>query len=718
VPISPTQARKILAESRSDLLNGFITKSGKPFPAFLVMDANGKITFDFPPRDDEPATEATPAIPIVSNTLREHGECKPLFEAATKDVFRKNAFRITGLSVDATAREVGKHADKLKMLAELGQDPHSATAALPIKPPPSLDEIREAIQKLKDPEKRLVDEFFWFWPEEFGKSQSDPAIQALTRGDLSSAIDIWSGREKSGNDGVVAAHNLALVFHVRALDSENALIKSDGTGESRQKIGDFWQGAFKRWERLATDDAFWEKVTGRIRQLNEPNLPTGFARRMRATLPEALDKINAELAVEFALAGKMGYAKVHIQFMRETNQGLDNVEQTAELVLTPARNRLKEQIRRAKDRADKNPRDSANAARDLLEQARHTLQLFDLFFDKDADVRNELFDEVAALCNQLPVAYQKATGDNLPCLEILRAVLPFATSMELRQQIEKNISTLTGNLMFKKLEPVYALLKQIQDSKEHPYARFDKFKFDVVKVLNAFAAELPNESITELYDSSAIVLREISLEAWNKHQSRSLAIDTNQLAIKYAVSPDLRQRLQKDAADLRSLPPPSKTEALGKSIGEKLGRAGCLSVIAFVVLLGIIGSCNSTTSSPSSNSYTPPPALSAPPTFGSDDSGVKTYRVRSSMSGTLNREKAEIESERATLEALEARVEKMGREIENDQLYLDRTSQFAIDQFNEKVERYNTMNQQAKRANSAFNSKVERYNSKLQQNSR
>ncbi|HZL77437.1 MAG TPA: DNA topoisomerase, partial [Candidatus Limnocylindrales bacterium] len=51
-PIELAQAQKILAEGRSDLLDKFISKAGKPFPAFLVMDAKGKVTFEFPPRDE------------------------------------------------------------------------------------------------------------------------------------------------------------------------------------------------------------------------------------------------------------------------------------------------------------------------------------------------------------------------------------------------------------------------------------------------------------------------------------------------------------------------------------------------------------------------------------------------------------------------------------------------------------------------------------------
>jgi DNA topoisomerase III len=50
-PIELAQAHKILAEGKSDLLDKFISKAGKPFPAYLVMDKKGKVTFDFPPRD-------------------------------------------------------------------------------------------------------------------------------------------------------------------------------------------------------------------------------------------------------------------------------------------------------------------------------------------------------------------------------------------------------------------------------------------------------------------------------------------------------------------------------------------------------------------------------------------------------------------------------------------------------------------------------------------
>lgn len=654
---------------------------------------------------------STPVEKDSERSSRQRGssECKPLLDATTKNLFRKNAFRILGLPVDATTLEITKHANKLMILVEGGQDPHTQGAAFPIKPSPSLDEIREAIQKIKDPEKRLIDEFFWFWPEEFGNSQADPAMRALSMGDLETASQIWSAKEEQPIGGLVAKHNLALVFHIAALDWENYSVKNEVEAERRQKISDYWKGAFNRWERLATDETLWEKVTVRIRQLNEPNLPTGFARRMRAALPEALDKINAELAVAFAESGKIELARLHIRFMRETNQGLDNVEKTAELVLTPARNRLKEQIQRAKQSAQQNPATAHDAARILIDHARPLLDVFDLFFGEQDHFQKELFDDAATTAVNCLVAYQRKTGDNDTFVKLLEQTLLIAESIEVRRRVEENIGIGKGNLSGKKFDAAYASLKEIRDSTEHPRKKLEKFSHDVSNAINSAVAGLSHSSDNrnQLFDSAAIVLRDISLVAWNTHQDLQTAVAANEMATQYACDLGLRKHLLDDRAKLGQmmmgvrLPSLTGDHPVFPSHQPKAANPawiGWLVVGAIIFVLFIIGSCNSTNNSSSSTG--------------------NVYQVPSSVSSTLNSEKAEIESERATIEALETQIEKLGREIERDRLYLDRTNQIAVDEFNAKVDRYNALNQRAKIANTAFNAKVDNYNAKLRQNGR
>ena len=46
-PIEPDQVVKLLEKGRTDLLNKFISKKGRPFSAYLIRNAEGKIGFEF-----------------------------------------------------------------------------------------------------------------------------------------------------------------------------------------------------------------------------------------------------------------------------------------------------------------------------------------------------------------------------------------------------------------------------------------------------------------------------------------------------------------------------------------------------------------------------------------------------------------------------------------------------------------------------------------------
>jgi DNA topoisomerase-3 len=56
--IEPEQMKKLLATGKTDLLHRFISKKGRPFSAFLVRGPDGKVTFEFAPREPK-APKAT-----------------------------------------------------------------------------------------------------------------------------------------------------------------------------------------------------------------------------------------------------------------------------------------------------------------------------------------------------------------------------------------------------------------------------------------------------------------------------------------------------------------------------------------------------------------------------------------------------------------------------------------------------------------------------------
>jgi DNA topoisomerase-3 len=51
-PIERAQLEKLISTGRTDLLTQFISKRGQPFSAFLILDDQNKVTFEFPPRDE------------------------------------------------------------------------------------------------------------------------------------------------------------------------------------------------------------------------------------------------------------------------------------------------------------------------------------------------------------------------------------------------------------------------------------------------------------------------------------------------------------------------------------------------------------------------------------------------------------------------------------------------------------------------------------------
>ena len=321
----------------------------------------------------------------------------------------------------------------------------------------------------------------------------------------------------------------------------------------------------------------------RIRQLNEPNLKPGFARRMRASLPEALDKINAELAVAFAESGKIEIARLHIRLMRETHQGQDNVEKIAELVLSPARNRIKEQIQRAKQSAQQNPAAADEAARILIEHAHPLLEVFDLFFGEQEHFQKELFDEVATTAVNCLVAYQRKTGDNEMFVKLLERALPLAESIEVRRRIEENIGIGKGNLRGKELRfrlrlcsNPFRTAKKVHLSGWRgsnamsllPLVRPQVFPASR-KIMATFQRHRrTSKSFLIVPQSSCVASR---LDAWNNHQDRQTAVAANELAIKHATSPELKQRLgrgQKNLATnaLRGRPCPHRLSPLPQHI--------------------------------------------------------------------------------------------------------------------------------------------------------
>ena len=474
----------------------------------------------------------------------ESSECRPLLEVAHADLYHNNPFRITGLRVDATAREISRQVDALKFAEELGQAAAVRAGAFALNPPPSPEQIREAIARLKDPEHRLIDEFFWFWPEEMGEGAKDPAIQSIDRGDQNEAYKLWTERQADPENGFVACHNLAVLYHLVALDWSKYHFAEDVDGKRQEKIQWYWTESSNYWGKVGTDDRVWDRVKARIRAMNDARLTTGFARRMEATLFRALGTVNAAVALKFVEAGRMQWAKKHATLIGHDDGSA--YEKTIEGVLAPVKERVRHFIENA-EKITKDPKQGNTAAKQLIEQVRPHLFLFDLFQGQEGQ-RNDLLDQVATVCINCLVAYVKATDDDESFVASLRATMPLATSADVKERVQRNIEGGESALIRKTMAPVISRLEGIQA----PASKLALVHQELMPQLAELARKQPDSEGTRGFaDAVAEILRAISLEAFNEHDDLETAQAASLLALKVCKNAALKARLVDDQGQLR-----------------------------------------------------------------------------------------------------------------------------------------------------------------------
>jgi hypothetical protein len=498
------------------------------------------------------------------NASLKNTECPLLFEACTLSLYQKNIFRVTGLPVDATSKEVARQAQKLQMLEEMGGGSAGPQPAFPLAVAPTSDEIRAALSRMKEPEHRIIDEFFWYWPEEFGASKSDPAIQSLLAGDATSAIQLWQKREKEGSSA--AMHNIAIMYHMYAVDWTNYHASYDIDASMEEEIKACWRKAFDGLEILIDSEEIRDILKDRIRSVDDDALTTGFVRRLFTQLPNALDQINALAALKMAEINRMDWATFHVNFMNETHQGLDDVDSTAEIVLAPTKARVEELLETFSRDSRAHPEMGADLARKLLSSCRPMMSLFDLFHGKEAHQSNDLFDKVAETILGMTISHQRATGDNATFVAILNESLKFTSSKILRERIENYIS------VNEKKTDQEILLKII-----NKYNSFDKniiapnelliiIKNDVIYPLSL--VKLDGKSLSETYinfsNYIAVELCRISIDSWNSYSDYSTAKECLDIASNMAKTQDVRIAILRAQLEFDSACQPNSIDILAQ----------------------------------------------------------------------------------------------------------------------------------------------------------
>lgn len=134
------------------------------------------------------------------------------------EIFSENAFRLLGLPVTATKREIIRRFEDMQTLMKIGHEPHYDTdLSWIIEINRNEETIIKALHLLENPKTRILHFLSWFWLID---EHDFNAINALNNKDVSGAILIWSNAAKQKNSHHIK--NLATVeFILASIDTEH-----------------------------------------------------------------------------------------------------------------------------------------------------------------------------------------------------------------------------------------------------------------------------------------------------------------------------------------------------------------------------------------------------------------------------------------------------------------------------------------------------------------
>ena len=130
------------------------------------------------------------------------------------DLIYHNPFRILGLSVSSTEREIVKHIGEMELYAQMGKPvEYNSDHYFEIRPVRTNDSIEEAKQKIEQPRNKLFYAMFWFW-DNSNNTIDEMAFAELNSGNAEKAIQFWTKEIEKGitNKNQSNQKNLAVLL--------------------------------------------------------------------------------------------------------------------------------------------------------------------------------------------------------------------------------------------------------------------------------------------------------------------------------------------------------------------------------------------------------------------------------------------------------------------------------------------------------------------------
>jgi len=673
---------------------------------------------------------------------RENTIVRYLKEIAKPEIYINNAFRLTRLDVSSSLREAKKFIRAVEQSRQLKLPfKYADSAYFPISSTTTVEDLKLAVdQKLSDSFKRLIEELFWFWPFINKSAAEDKALLQLKAHNPDGAAEIWKEALNSRANKIIALHNLAVLYHLRALEKEQEILKrkelfyvicpkcneyfsiflEDSTitecpnCQTRLKISTdvkqknnkvdhllyLWKEAYKYWGTLYETSGFWTFLTKKAGELDR-NIDEDFIEEIKHNLLSVLIAINSSLLIDYALAERRDEASLHLDIIFASGFGEDHITSC----LKEATNSIFMQIYQASESCEQNskkfPKEGLKEVEALLKTAAKGIGCIELINTKLEGFGAAVCDTVADSAQTGLANYVNETHDYEAVLNINESLLSIAKGQVTKNRISENVRIIRSSI---ENAPMYSLLEKIEQlcasimaeikalgayEKSKPRVIQKEFDTNVVPLVTELVNRYGDESedIKEILNLCAVCLRQIALALNNIGKSPFEALKAIRFAQKIVKDIELSKALMSDAIVLNNnIDVRKENSSNWKDILTGIG------ILVFIALMASVcpdseGKKYKSDISPSNPtaSYTTNADLSTESSRNNNQ-----YIGQNERNLTRLKLKEEIEANRAKIERLETELESLSRTLDNYKASLNfYEAASMIDEYNNLVPTYN-----------------------------
>ena len=345
-----------------------------------------------------------------------------------RNPYARNAFRVLGLSTEASDHEARRRVQERRLTTELGGSG-----------PSELELIRKAEAALQDPARRLREEVYWvhLTPDPI---PTDPDL--ADRELLTTLVTRLERMAESGSDE--ARHDLAVVRHVAALEADDVDI-------------DELSAALSDWQEVWESDAFWFRMRMRAEELADPRVTDATVGGIRDALPGVVLAPSATLAARLLDHGWDAEAAEHLATILDLGFPVDDIEKTRSTATGGLRGRLKDALYQTRaqldagletERARPTPQSGAALCAAWVAAEKSVVPLLERLQRVDSDNADVqvVADEVAEFVQSLAVRLYNDAHNGEAAVAPQEAAARLAASDSVRQRAAENLRILRSNL--------------------------------------------------------------------------------------------------------------------------------------------------------------------------------------------------------------------------------------------------------------------------------